>query len=95
MKYDRESRERLYAEIIARKGAERQIVKAAEEFNEISQVLLKILYGEDTLDHLAEEAWDALSMLEQMIWLFDITPDVQRWAAFKLKRTARKMGIDT
>jgi hypothetical protein len=94
VKFDRESRERLYAELVAHNGADRQIIKAAEEFNEISQVLLKILFGEDTRDHLAEEAWDALSLLEQMIWLFDITPDVQRWAAFKLQRTARDIGVD-
>lgn len=94
MKFGRESRERLYAELVAHNGADRQIDKAVEEFSELSQVLLKVKHGEDTLDHLAEEAWDAFSLLEQMIWLFDITPDVQRWAAFKLQRTARDIGVD-
>ena len=94
MKVDKESRERLYAELVARNGADRQIDKAAEEQGEFLQVLMKVKYGEDTVDHLAEEIWDLLTLLEQVIWIFDLWPLVKKWMVYKLNRTAKDIGLE-
>lgn len=94
MKVDKESRERLYAELVAHNGADRQIDKAAEELAEAIQVIMKAKYGEDTIEHLAEELWDTLTLLEQVIWIFDIEPKVKSWMVYKLNRTAKDIGIE-
>lgn len=91
MNADRENRERLYASLIAKYGADRQLDKAIEEFGELLQVLSKVRHGEDTLDHLAEELWDSLSGLEQIAYVFDLFQEIEKWKHFKINRTADRL----
>lgn len=91
MNADRENRERLYAGLIAKYGADRQLDKAIEEIGELLQVLSKVRHGEDTLDHLAEELWDSLSGMEQIAFIFDLRDEVERWKRYKINRTADRL----
>ena len=63
-----EERQRVYTNALIANGEQRQIVKCLEELAECQQVICKVVFGEDSFDHLAEEIADARICLEQMIY---------------------------
>ena len=81
-----EERVKTYTNAFIAYGEDRQIVKCLEELAERQQVICKVLYGEDTMEHMAEEIADATIMLEQMRMIFNINDKVCEYMDAKVKR---------
>lgn len=86
-----DEREKVYTNAIIAYGEQRQIVKCLEELAECQQVICKVVYEEDTKDHLAEEIADAIICLEQMVYLFGLDEAVCSWMDSKIKRLDKNL----
>ena len=81
-----EERLKTYTNALVSYGEERQIIKCLEELAECQQVICKVLYAEDTFDHMAEEIADVTIMLEQMRMIFCIDEKVSAYMDAKVQR---------
>ena len=81
-----EERVRTYTNAFVAYGEERQIIKCLEELGELQQVICKVMYNEDTMEHMAEEIADVTIMLEQMRMIFCINDRVCEYMDEKVKR---------
>ncbi len=61
-------------EILKRHGEKKQILKAIEEMAELQNVLLHVIDGRDSVDHVQEEIADVSLMMKQMQIVFNL-PD--------------------
>jgi len=66
-----------------------QIIKAIEEMAELSKELAKELNDNGNEDNIREEIADVLIMMEQMVFLFDVTNEIAKWKENKLFKLAK------
>lgn len=71
-----EERVKVYDEAITTFGANMQLVVALEEMSEVQKEICKILRGNGSVLHLAEEIADATIMLEQIRQIFGVNEEV-------------------
>lgn len=77
---------RLYQLSIALWGHQFQMNMAIEEMAELIKDLLKLCRGQRKPEQMAEEVADVQIMLEQLIYMFDISKQVDEWKEKKLER---------
>lgn len=75
-KINYEERAKVYCEAIETYGANLQMVVALEEMSEVQKEICKILRGNGSILHLAEEIADATIMLEQIRQIFGFNEEV-------------------
>ena len=63
-------------EILKRHGEKKQILKSIEEMAELQNVLLHVIDGRDSVDHVREEIADVSLMMKQMQIVFNL-PDAK------------------
>lgn len=75
-------------EIADRYGKQSQIVKAIEEMAELTHELARDLIWNDRREQIVEELVDVKIMLEQLIYLYDITDaEIKGCENYKIQRT--------
>lgn len=92
-KINYETRQRIYSRARKEFGLHAQMVVALEELSEAQKEICKILRGDGSLSHLAEEIADATIMLEQLRQFFGINPEVCEQMDTKVARLATRLGI--
>lgn len=65
-----EKRLQTYTNALIQFGKANQLIVALEELSEVQKEICKVMRGQTSLDHLAEEIADATIMLEQMRYIF-------------------------
>lgn len=73
-KINYEERAKVYTDALETFGATTQLVVALEELSEAQKEICKVLRGEGSTLHLAEEVADATIMLEQIRQIFGVNP---------------------
>lgn len=100
-KWTAEEMMRLYLKAIERFGEGAQIMKAIEEFAELTQALCKAAEVSGNTDpeildgiceHLAEEMADAQIMLHQLLLIFRNTGAMSDWTERKLDRLEARLS---
>lgn len=86
-----DERVKTYTNALITYGEETQCVVAIEELSECAKEICKVLRGKGDAEHLAEEIADVQICMEQMIYLFGIQEDVERWMDSKVKRLDKKL----
>lgn len=90
----------LYTRAIDHYGVGAQVMKAIEEFAELTQALCKASAAEglapervaEIADNLSEEMADALIMWEQLLLIFGNSEDVSEWLERKKERLGGAVG---
>jgi len=85
-----ESRKEIMLAALRKFGTKNQILKAAEEFNELSVELLKHAQGDVSEEAITDELADAYIMLSQMMIVFK-DYRVKNRVDFKLKRLKERV----
>jgi len=85
-------REKIYQEAIEVNGAEVQLIVALEELSEAQKEICKILRGQGSRDHLAEEVADATIVLEQVRLLLNINALTCQKMDEKMARLQRRIN---
>lgn len=67
-----EKRLQTYTNALIQFGKANQLIVALEELSEVQKEICKVMRGQTSLDHLAEEIADATIMLEQVREIFSI-----------------------
>lgn len=80
------SRKKVYEDARIRWGSHNQLVVAIEEMSELQKEICKFFRHEGNHKHLAEEVADTLIMLEQVVLMFDIEADVEKFMQEKVER---------
>lgn len=87
--------EKQLKQIITHFGQTAQIIKAMEEFGELTTELAKGLNGQGGLDRIAEEMADALVMIKQLMIIFDISgKDLDTLGNAKIVRTLNRIRAE-
>lgn len=73
-------------------GLLHQLVVALEELSECQKEICKVIRGEGSREHLAEEIADARICLEQVCLFFAIDGKVEEYKKAKLQRLKEKVG---
>ena len=81
-----EDRKKVYINALVHYGDLDRMVKAVEELAECQQAICKVILGQETIDHLAEEVADATIMLEQIRLCFSINDRVIQYMDEKVQR---------
>lgn len=92
-----EERAKVYDEAITTFGANMQLVVALEEMSEVQKEICKILRGNGSVLHLAEEIADATIMLEQIRQIFGINEEVCQAMdrkVIRLRQRVEKAKVD-
>lgn len=92
----------LYTRAIERYGVGAQVMKAIEEFAELTQALCKASAAEgqapeqvaEIADNLSEEMADALIMWEQLLLIFGNSEDVSEWLERKKLRLEARLEAE-
>ena len=93
----------LYTRAIERYGIGAQVMKAIEEFAELTQALCKASAAEgqapeqvaEIADNLSEEMADTLIMWEQLLLIFGNSADVSEWLERKKLRLEARLEAET
>lgn len=100
-KWTPERMQELYHRAIDRYGEGAQIMKAIEEFAELTQALCKASAAtgdtdpavlDEICEHLAEEMADAQIMWQQLLLIFESTGSVAEWTERKLDRLEARLS---
>lgn len=91
----------LYTRAIERYGVGAQVMKAIEEFAELTQALCRASTAEgqpearvaEIADNLSEEMADALIMWEQLLLIFGNSEDVSEWLERKKARLLARLAL--
>lgn len=86
-----EIRRKVYTRAREVNGLDKQLVVAVEELSEVQKEICKVLRGEGSMAHLAEEIADATIMLEQLRLFFDINQKVCEQMDAKMTRLAENV----
>lgn len=84
-------RRAVYARAIEQNGEQLQAIVALEELSEAQKEICKMLRGDGSIEHFAEEIADATIMLEQLRMIFGINEAVGRWMDRKVQRLADRL----
>lgn len=87
------TRREVYIQAVQRKGLAEQMVVAIEELSEVQKEICKVMRGEGSMEHLAEEIADATIMLEQLRLFYALNDKVCEQMDAKLVRLATALGI--
>ena len=87
-----EERKRVYEAALSKWGAELQATVAIEEMSEVIKEITKMLRGNLSREHMAEEIADATIMLEQLRQMLNINDSVESWVNYKIAALKRKTG---
>lgn len=81
--------------IVDHYGTEHQIIKAAEEFSELSSALLHYLDGRGDINNIHEEMADVSVVLDQLAYIFSWNDDavaiINRIREEKIARQLRRI----
>lgn len=86
-----EERAKVYADALSTFGTSTQLVVALEELSEVQKEICKVLRGEGSILHLAEEVADATIMLEQIRQIWDINAEVCKAMDAKVARLRQRV----
>ena len=89
-----EERAKVYGDAIETFGANLQMVVALEEMSEVQKEICKILRGNGSVLHLAEEIADATIMLEQIRLIFGFNNEVCAAMDRKVLRLRQRIEND-
>lgn len=89
-----EQRLQTYTNALIQFGKANQLIVALEELSEVQKEICKVMRGQTSLDHLAEEIADATIMLEQVREIFSINDLVCEAMDEKIIRLDRKLRGD-
>ena len=89
-----EQRLQTYTNALIRFGKANQLIVALEELSEAQKEICKVMRGQTSLDHLAEEIADATIMLEQVREIFSINDLVCEKMDKKIIRLDSKLRGD-
>ena len=87
------TRREVYIQAVALNGLEEQLTVAIEELSEVQKEICKVLRGEGSIDHLAEEIADATIMLEQLRLFYALNDRVCQQMDSKVVRLATRVGV--
>lgn len=85
-------RAKVYDDAVRVFGNGNQLVVALEELAEVQKEICKVMRGEGSTLHLAEEVADATIMLEQIRRIFDINAEVCKVMDEKVARLAGRIA---
>ena len=85
-----EERKQVYQAALDKWGAELQAAVAIEEMSEVIKEITKMLRGNLSREHMAEEIADATIMLEQLRQMLNINDSVCSWMDYKVSELKRK-----
>lgn len=100
-KWTPERMQELYLRAIDRYGVGAQIMKAIEEFAELTQALCKASTAtgdtdpgqiDEICEHLSEEMADAQIMWQQLLLIFENAGSVAEWTDRKLDRLEARLN---
>ena len=86
-----DERKKVYQELLARNGQEKQVKKAIEELGELIVELAKLTAGEGHKGSVAEEIADVTIMLEQLRIMFELNESVSLYMDMKIRRAAENL----
>ena len=89
-----EKRLQTYTNALIQFGKANQLIVALEELSEVQKEICKVMRGQTSLDHLAEEIADATIMLEQVREIFSINDLVCEKMDEKIIRLDSKLRGD-
>lgn len=84
---------RLYDKLANHYGTKPQCSICIEEMSELTKELVKNMRGFENCDKIAEEVADVEIMLEQVVRIYDIEADVEKWKNKKLERTKERLDL--
>lgn len=87
-----DERKKVYQELLARHGQEKQVMKAIEELGELTVELSKLIAGEGRKGSVAEEIADVTIMLEQLRIMFEMNESVSLYMDMKIRRAAENLA---
>lgn len=86
-----EERAKVYDDAALTFGSGNQLIVALEELAEVQKEICKVMRGEGSVLHLAEEVADATIMLEQLRRMFDLNAEVCKAMDEKVARLAARI----
>lgn len=86
-----EERKAVYEQALAKWGIEAQSQMAIEEMSELTKELCKVYRGARNRRELAEEIADVKIMLEQLLLMYEIGPEVDYHMDLKIRRLEKKL----
>ena len=89
-----EERRELYQALADFYGEKNQCLLCIEEMAELTKELLKFERGFLNYEQIAEEVADVTITLEQVVNIYNISDDVQKYREKKLQRTAGRLSAD-
>jgi NTP pyrophosphatase (non-canonical NTP hydrolase) len=84
-------RTQLYQKAVETYGKLAQEHVLLEEMSELSKVILKGFRGQINMQELIDEVADVEIMLEQIKWIYAITPQVYARKVYKKKRLEKRL----
>ena len=83
---------KIYKEALDKYGAQMQETICIEELFELQKALCKNIRGKGSMEDISEEIADVQIMLAQMILLFNLESEVEKWRNTKLERLRDRLS---
>ena len=83
---------KIYKEALNKYGAQMQETICIEELSELQKTLCKNIRGKGSMEDISEEIADVQIMLAQMILLFNLESEVEKWRNTKLERLRDRLS---
>ena len=83
---------KIYKEALDKYGAQMQEAICIEELSELQKALCKNIRGKGSMEDISEEIADVQIMLAQMILLFNLESEVEKWRNTKLERLRDRLS---
>ena len=83
---------RIYSEALYKYGAQMQETVCIEELSELQKALCKHIRGNGSMADISEEIADVQIMLAQMILLFNLESEVEKWRNTKMERLRDRLS---
>ncbi len=83
---------KIYKEALDKYGAQMQETICIEELSELQKTLCKNIRGKGSMEDISEEIADVQIMLAQMILLFNLESEVEKWRNTKLERLRDRLS---
>lgn len=90
----KEEKSELYKELAEHYGEKHQCMLCIEEMSELIKEIVKFERKHNNYNEIAEEVADVQIMIEQVIAIYGINEEVERWKEKKLKRTEARLAWD-
>ena len=83
---------KIYKEALDKYGAQMKETICIEELSELQKALCKNIRGKGSMEDISEEIADVQIMLAQMILLFNLESEVEKWRNTKLERLRDRLS---